>query len=101
MLLAVLPEFSDHLVGEGVFERLGVGMGRDDVVDGGEGALRHLHRQVEIAQHAEGLGTGDLVDQVGADEELGLTVGQGGYGVILPHLSKRFLGTDMGDSLED
>ena len=38
--------------------------------------MGHEDREAEVAQHAEGLRRGDLVDQVRADEQLGLAVGQ-------------------------
>ena len=43
----------------------------------GEGLLRASHRQPAPAELVEGLRRGDLVDQVRADEQLSLAVGQG------------------------
>jgi hypothetical protein len=46
--------------------------------------VRYEDLQAEVAQHAEGLGRGDLMDEVGADEELSLAVGQLAHGVGFP-----------------
>jgi hypothetical protein len=89
--LAGFLERLDHAFGEVV----GVGpcprVGRNDVVNGREGPVGSHDPEAEVAQHAEGLGAGDLVNQVGADEELGVAARQGGHRVALPHLfEKRF-----------
>jgi hypothetical protein len=46
--------------------------------------VRHRDLQPEIAQHPEGLRARDLVDQVRADEELRLAIGQLADGVSIP-----------------
>ena len=74
-LFRVPGELGDHGVGERVIEGLLGLVGGDDVVDGGEGALRVGDLEAEVAHHAKCLRRGDLVDEVGADEELGLAVG--------------------------
>jgi hypothetical protein len=50
-------------------------IGGHDVVDGGEGAVGNSP-SARGREHAEGLGRGDLVDEVGADEELRAAVGE-------------------------
>ena len=42
--------------------------GGDDVIDRGKSAGRKFHLESEIAEHAEGLRRGHLVNQVRADE---------------------------------
>ena len=76
VLGAVALERDEHLLGERVGERPPLRLGRDDVVDGGEGAPREAHPQAHLAQHREGLRARDLVDQVQADEELRLAARQ-------------------------
>ena len=72
--------FAD-LVHHGLRERILVGLdqliGRDDVVHRGEGAVRHEDLETKVAEHAESLRGCDLVDEVRADDELGLAIGQG------------------------
>jgi len=81
---AVFTQLVHHGLGEVVLVGLDELVGRNDVVNGREGAVRESDFETEVAQHAEGLGGGDLVDEVGADEELGLAVGQGADGVGVP-----------------
>ena len=57
---------------------------RDDVIDGGEGALGKFHLEPEIAEHAERLWRCHLVDEVCADEELRPSIGNGADGVSIP-----------------
>ena len=59
---------------------------RNDVVDGREGALRILHLEIELTEHAEGLRACHLVNEVRADEKLGATVAEGAHGVCVPDL---------------
>ena len=63
---AVLPKLLHHRVGERVGEGLGALVGRDDVVDRGEGAVRIEDLEAEVADHAESLRARHLVDEVGA-----------------------------------
>jgi hypothetical protein len=63
--------------------------GRDDVVHGGEGALRELHLEPEITEHAEGLGRGHLMDEVRADEELCAAIREGPDVVGVPDFLKQ------------
>ena len=86
---AVPAEFLDHRVGEGVRERFGALVGRDDVVDGRERAVGIENLQAEVAEHAESLGARHLVDEVGADQKLGPTVGERANGMFLPDLIKK------------
>ena len=56
--------------------RVGVGTGlvrgRDDVVERAERALRHSHLELQLLQHLEGLRRRHLVDEMQADQKLGL-----------------------------
>eukprot|EP01035_Chromulina_nebulosa_P007593 gene7594-10247_t len=54
------------------------------MIHGRKRAVRHEDLETEIAQHPEGLRRSDLVDQVRADEELRLAVGQLADGVSVP-----------------
>ena len=64
---AVLTELLDHRIGEGIGERLGPLIGRDNVIDRGKGAVRIENLQAEIAKHPEGLGARHLMDEMCAD----------------------------------
>ena len=75
-LAAVALDRAHHRLGLFVGERARLGVRRDDVIDGREGALRKQHLQAELAQHLERLRAGHLVDEVQADEELRLAARQ-------------------------
>ena len=45
--------------------------------------------EAEITQHAEGLRAGDLMDEMGVNEELGLSVVQRAYLVCVPNFFKK------------
>jgi hypothetical protein len=64
------------------------------VIDGSEGPIREGDVQTEIAEHPEGLGAGNLVNQVGANEKLSGAVGQYAYRMTIPNLLKKGLGHD-------
>ena len=68
VVLGILTEGLDHLLGDRVGVRLLELVGRDDVVDRGEGPLGELHLKAEVPEHAESLGARHLVDEVRADE---------------------------------
>ena len=89
-----------HRLGERIAVRLGQLVRRNDVVDRREGAVRHRDLQAEIAQHAEGLGAGHLVDEMRADQQLRLATGQRADGVRVPDFFEQgFLGHGkMGES---
>lgn len=76
----------EHRLGQGVSEGADLGGGGDDVVHRGHRALGVAHRQAQIVQGGEGLGAGDLMDQVQPDEQLGGTTRQVGDPVQLPDL---------------
>ncbi len=84
MLPAAPAERLDHRVGQRIGIRLAHLVGRHNVVDRCKRAVGHQYRESEVAQHAERLRTRHLVDQVGADEQLGLAVGQRSYCVRFP-----------------
>ncbi len=83
-LPGVFVQLLDHGFGEGVGEGGLLVVGGHDVVHGGEGAVGVGDFESEIAEHAEGLGAGDFVDEVGVNEELRLAVGEGADGVRFP-----------------
>ena len=93
---AVAPQILDHRVGQRIGEGLAEPVCRHDVVDGRESAVGHGDLEPQVAEHAEGLGAGDLVDEVGAYQQLGLAVGEGADGVGAPTFSKRVFA--MGDA---
>ena len=86
VLGAVALEVLDHLLGERVAERPLLRIGRNDVVDGREGALRERHPELRLADRRERLRARDLVDQVQSDEELGLAARQLADRVGVPDL---------------
>ena len=53
-IIGVFAQRLHHFRGERILRRVLIDR-RNDVVDGGEGALRKFHFQPEIAEHAEGL----------------------------------------------
>jgi len=69
-------------------------VGRDNVIDSGEGAGREGDVQTEIAEHPEGLGAGDLVNQESTNEKLGGAVGQYSYRMTIPNFLKKSLAHD-------
>jgi hypothetical protein len=75
-----------HLLGQRILQRPLLRVGGDDVVDGREGPRGKAHRLIQLAQHREGLGARDLVDQVQPDEELGLSARQLAHRVKVPDL---------------
>jgi len=87
----ILAEFLDHGVRQSVLKGLHPLVGGHDVVDRGKGPPRESHLQAQIAEHAEGLGAGDLVDQMGADKNLGRAIRQLAHGMPLPNFLKKRL----------
>jgi hypothetical protein len=81
---AVLAQFIHHGLGQRIVVRLNHLVGRHDVVDRGKRAVRHEDLEAQIAHHAERLRARDLMNQVCADEELGLAVGQRAHSVRVP-----------------
>ncbi len=85
-LAAVPLDRRHHLFGEGIDEGTGLAVGRDDVIDGGDGPLGVGDRQSAFAEHREGLRAGDLVHEMQPDEELRLPARQVANGVEVPDL---------------
>ena len=83
-LAAVALERRKHVLGHDVQERPPLIARGDDVIDGPEGPIREAHGPPARAQHVERLRSGDLVDQVEADEQLGLPVREATDGVGVP-----------------
>ena len=54
--------------------------------------MRHRHLQAEITQHPERLRAGDFVDQVRADQQLRLAIGQGTDGMGVPDFFEKGFG---------
>jgi hypothetical protein len=87
-LLGILAQGLDHLSGERVSEGLRLHVSGHDVIHRGEGALRIGHFEAKIPQHAEGLGAGHFMHQVGVDEELRLSIAQRAHSVRFPNLGE-------------
>jgi len=101
-LLTVLADFLDHRLRQRIAVRLGELVSRNNVIDRREGAVRHRDLQFQIAQHAESLRAGHLVDEVRADQQLRLAVGQLADGVSVPYfLEERFCHGDKRDELKN
>ena len=84
VVAAVVFELAHHGFGHGVRKRANAGVGRDDVVHGRKSSLREAHAQAQLANHREGLRARDLVNEVCANEELGLARRQLAHGVGVP-----------------
>jgi hypothetical protein len=91
---AVADEVDRHLLGHRIAERAALGRRRHDVVDGGEGPLRHPEPQPRLPQHLESLRARHLVDEMEADEQLCLPRGQHADGMRTPDLVEQCLGHD-------
>ena len=61
-------------------------VGGHDVIYGGESALGEANGEPALSEHLEGLGTGDLVDQMQPDKELRLPRGQLAHRMLVPDL---------------
>ena len=76
MVRAVLLQGAEH----GLSQRIGQGpaliRGGDNVIHRCYGALRMSHLETPLPQHGERLGAGHLMDEVQANEQLGLTTWQ-------------------------
>ena len=83
---AALAERLDHRIGQGVGIGLAHLVGRDNVIHRGKGAVGHGHLEAEVPHHPECLRARHLMDQVGADQELRLSVRQRSHGVGIPYL---------------
>ena len=86
---AVFAQLLDHGVGQSVLERLHPLVGRDDVVNRGEGSLRKGDFEAKIPKHTERLRAGDLVNEMRSDKELSRPVGQFSDGVPIPNFMKK------------
>ena len=72
--------------GELIRERLCALIGWDDMINGGESALRIEDLQPKITQHSKSLRAGDFVNKVRADQQLCGSVGQFAHPMRLPYL---------------
>ena len=88
-LCAIFPQLIHHRLSQ----RIGVGLDklirRDDMVHRGEGAMRKRHLQTEIPQHPEGLRARDFMNQMRADEQLRLAIGELPDGVSVPYFLEK------------
>src|SRR5690606_22094744 len=96
-IVAVGAQCGHHL-GSKWIDRLVLVLGRNDVIDRRERALRIFDRQPEVPKHPESLRRSDLVDEVSADEKLCASVGQSADGVAFPNFLVEALahGADAG-----
>jgi hypothetical protein len=83
--LAIAAQLSDHRIGQRIREWLLALVGRYDVVYRGERAMRIGYFQIEIAQHAKGLRTRDLMNEMRSDQQLRLAVRQRFNRVRVPY----------------
>ena len=88
---AALLEPRRHLLGHRVGKRPRLSLGRDDVVHGGERALRGPHRPAARGELGERLRARDFVDEMEPDVELGLAIRQPANRVEIPNLLKQRL----------
>ena len=75
-----------HLLGQVIFKRPAGKVCGHDVIHGSEGPLGKADGEAALPQHFKGLGAGHLVNQMEADEQLGLPRGQLAHGMRLPDL---------------
>jgi hypothetical protein len=61
------------------------------VIHGGKRSAWEANGKVQFSEHRESLGTGDFMDQVRSDQELGLATREVPDPVGLPHLAKEIL----------
>jgi hypothetical protein len=85
-LLAGLLQRLHHSLGQRVLKGALAVVGRNDVVDRRERALRHENAEPEIAEHPERLRARHFVNEMQADEELRLAARQTPHGVQVPDL---------------
>ena len=83
---AIRAQGLDHGIREFVAEWLGAFVRGHDVVHRGKSARGVEHLEIQVAQHAEGLWAGNLMDEVGADQKLGGSIRKSADGVGSPHL---------------
>ena len=67
VLRTILAEFLDHALRERITVGLHRFVGRYNMVDRREGAVRELHLEPLVTQHTKGLRTRDLVNKVRTD----------------------------------
>ena len=95
VLLAVPFQGAEHLLRQRIGERPLLRGGRHDVVHRGHRALRTTHRQALVLQSREGLRTGDLMDQMQTDKQLGGSAGELRHPMQVPHLVVEGAGTQQ------
>ena len=93
---AVPLDGGHHLLGQRVLQGAELTVGGDDVVDGGDRAVRVGDGQAALPEHGEGLRAGDLVDEVQADEQLGLPAVERADGVGVPDPVEQVRGEQVG-----
>ena len=80
----VFAQFIHHGLRQWIAVRLHHLVGRHDMIHRRKGAVWHRHLEFQVAQHAERLRARDLMDEVRADEQLRLAIGQGADAVGVP-----------------
>ena len=85
----VITKRIDHLLSQRIGKWLHVSSGRHDVIHRRKRPIREFHLQIKITQHSESLRTCHLMNQVRANKELGLPIGQGTNGVGIPHFFEK------------
>ena len=94
-LRAILPQRVHHLLRQWIGVRLGELVGRDDVVDGRKGTVRHRYLETEVTQHAEGLWAGYFMNQVKIDvEQIRFTIGARDD-MVIPNLLRQSATHDL------
>jgi hypothetical protein len=98
VLLAALGQLRDQVLRQRVEDADLRVVGRDDVVDGRDGAVGPADLEAAVPEPLERLGRGHLVDQVQVDVEDGRAVGLRDDDVLVPDLLEERLG-HRGDTL--
>lgn len=101
VLGAVALQGGEHLLGEGIGKGTDLGGGGHDVIDRGHGELGMAHTQAQLPQGGESLGTGHLMDEVKADEQLGGPSGQLRHAVHVPDLVVQRAGAHLALQAQD
>jgi hypothetical protein len=87
-LRAVLAQFFDHLICQRVRKRFRASISGNNVIDCRKCPAGIRNGQPQFPEHGKCLGTRDLVDEVSADEQLGLPVRQFANRVRRPYFLK-------------
>src|SRR5690606_30729921 len=102
VLAAVAFERVEHALRQRIAERPRLTAGRNDVIDGGDGAIRAPHAETAETQHVEGLRARHFVHEMQADEQLRLPGRQAPDAVGVPDFfeERRHRSVDVDRSIE-